>query len=192
MKALIVVLFTLCFLGAHCQTVAEKKLVNKELNAVAAFKDMEEYLILLGQGFAKGIQNDPTKDISSCTTDLLKIGDVFDALEKIITDVKTGQFNIFEMVTFVMNTYRIALDIDADCHFIELIDNIGGFLNPVTLIVRLGQIVLRLHVIIPAYFRMLFSFFWTNDPFQAGLQLGILTRSILDFGIEGVRANSMF
>ena len=95
-----------------------------------------------------------------------------------------GSATIMETLSLVMQLLALTLDVNKDCHIIELLLELAAFSNPYTLIVKVIEIVLLKGVfLVPKLVNLVIAVINMNS-YNIGFNLGGVIRLVLDFSIE--------
>ena len=131
----------------------------------------------------KGLQKDPDTE-SKCAGHVGIITKMVEDVQALLEKIANGGATAMEVITLVMHLMAMGLDINKDCHLIELLLQIAAFSNPYTLIVKVIEIVLVKGVfIVPKLVNLLIALANMNS-YDIGYNTGALIRLILDFSIE--------
>ena len=186
MKAYIVVLLCICLFNSHVEATVEGLLIKKEVygNNFTPLTDARSYLVELGLGFVKGLQVDPDMEESQCQTDILKLGHIYDDFQNLINRIKKKGFDFLEVLSFINATFRTLQDIEEDCHITGLFAQVWALRNPFSLILKIGEVIIKSYIIIPTLFRMTWNLVWLNDPRGVGFEIGFLMSTIFNYKIQ--------
>lgn len=140
-------------------------------------------LVDFANGFVHGLQK-YEEQTSKCSTDILKVKTIIESVQKLIDDIMAGKFDITTFMALAYTIYSTAMSIEDSCHFMGLITSLIALFNPVSLIIRLVEIVvLSSWTIIPSFFRAIWGAIF-GDLYSAGLNIGRIIKLVLHYEIE--------
>ena len=186
MKAYIVLFICFMLLNSHVDASVQANLLKGRVygNKVSTLEDARSYIVALGLGFVKGLQADPDQPEPQCQRDILKVGNIYDDLMRLIDQIKKKGFNFLEAMAFINSTYRTLADIEDDCHLLGLLSKIKALLNPVALILKIIEVIFKSYIIVPAFLRLIWDLVWLNDPEGVGFEIGFIFQTIFDYSIK--------
>ena len=135
------------------------------------------------EGLIKGLQKDPDTT-SKCASHSTVITQMVEDVQALLEKLAKGTATIMETVTLVMHLLAMTLDVNKDCHIVELLLELAAFSNPYTMIVKIIEIVLLKGVfIVPKLVNLVIAAINMNS-YNIGFNLGGIIRLVLDFSIE--------